>query len=62
MLISKPGPAKRSTRLNNGALASTATLPLTSEGQKGAVAVLGRLNFKLGLHRTVRQAWATAQV
>ena len=49
MLISSPGPAKRNTRFQNGALASTATLPLTSGGQKGAVAIFGRLNFKRGL-------------
>ena len=55
MLINKPGPAKRSARFQNGALASTGTLPLTSGGQKGAVAIFGRLNFKRGLRDFINQ-------
>src|SRR5450830_35351 len=45
MEISRPGPAKRKARLKNGAPRSTAMEPFTSEGQKGAVATFGRLNF-----------------
>jgi hypothetical protein len=39
-----PGPAMRNTRCHNGDAAEISTLPRTSEGQKGAVAVRGSLN------------------
>ena len=39
---SRPGPAIRSIRTQSGVLVETSTLPRTSEGQNGAVAVVGR--------------------
>jgi len=50
MDTSRPGPANCRMRFHSGALGETTTLPLTSEGQKGAVAVVGNPHMSVQYH------------
>jgi hypothetical protein len=52
MEISRPGPTNSIILRKNDALAGMATLSVTAEGQKGAVAVVGSLYFT-GVRRVI---------